>query len=416
MRKRATAAAGAICAAAAASATNAYADDSGDGRDEDKTQLSWDKPVLCLFDGKGQAIFAQCNDDDSVCWFHRGCLGDQTGPSCERLEEIQPCVSPPPGRDYNALVAKGTKFVPAIAETPPGWSRDEHGRLFQTEFDMHRRVWIGGGWEPSYTEDRGERLGRATIEVGLRADVLSDDTRTRYRFEALTGEVSINPLSVRATAFRFDTSGESEKPLFRFTTFWPEPERHDLFPHLGGWLEVMRLEYRPRAMAGELQLRFISAGPTLDLWHSRDMSSLVRLRTGAAFEDLNNHIEDRHFLALTPIGALETDLGLDDAGLHHLVIGTTYDLALVWQNGSEASPTVTHRFMNELAFETILFAINDQPISLRVGGEGGYRDDIPPPFAGWEIRGGVGLRVNFWAPPPSAEDRRRIEAERGSGH
>jgi len=60
-----------------------------------------------------------------------------------------------------------------------------------------------------------------------------------------------------------------------------------------------------------------------------------------------------------------------------------------------------------------VLAINDQPLSLMLSGEGGYRDDLVEEAAGWELRAGAGLRVNFWVPAPSAEDHRRIEEKRG---
>jgi len=392
----------------------------GEGAEPDEEQeheperMRWDRPVLCLFDGKGEPIYAQCDAARKRCLFHRGCFGKTKGELCKPLERMKPCEEPAPDRRYEQLMANGTEFVPAIAEAPPGWRRDEAGRVFQTDFDMNRRVWLGGRWEPSYGPASQERLGRAVVEMGIRAEMLSQDTRSRYRFRALVGQVALNPLGVRGTAFRFDSSHESETPFLRFSTFWPEPRRHDLFLNVGWWVDVIGLEHRPRGTHDETHVRFAGAGGTWDLWHSSDMTSYFRLRLGAAFDDLYvKSAEHRHRLALTPVAALEADVIFDEAGMHRLTIASGYDTPVAWFEGEAGPPTFTQRFINSLAYETIVLAVNDQPITLRISGEGGYRDDVIEDAAGWEVRGGAGLRINFWAPPPDDDDRRRIAEVRG---
>ncbi len=379
---------------------------------EDLQALDWDKPVWCLFDGKGSAIFAQCDTKTKVCLFHRGCFGDSQDEECRPLDRLKTCEEPEPNHRFEALVKHGMTFVPAIAETPPGWTRDASGRVFQTEFDMNRRVWLGGRWTPSYAPRGREQLGRAVIETGIRGEVLSYDTRSRYRFRALVGEVALNPLSVDATLFRFDTSHESETPFVRMTTFWPDPARHDLYLNVGWWTDVMGVEHRPRDSVDETHLRFVAAGTTLDLWHSADLASFFRLRLGGAFDDLYlRGGEVNHRLALTPLSALEADVIFDEGGMHRLTASTGYQAPLVWKTDANP-PQLVHRFINSLAYEVIWLAINDQPVTFRLSADGGYRNDVLPEAAGWEIGGGAGLRINFWAPPPSQDDRERVQEER----
>ena len=379
---------------------------------EEPKALDWNRPVWCLFDGKGSALFAQCDAKTKVCLFHRGCFGGTQDERCRPLDRLKTCEEPEPDHRFEALVERGMTFVPAIAEAPPGWTRDASGRVFQTEFDMNRRVWLGGRWAPSYAPRGREQLGRATIETGIRADVLSHDTRSRYRLRALVGEIALNPLSVDAMLLRFDTSHESETPFVRLTTFWPEPQRHDLYLNVGWWTDVMGVEHRPRDSVDETHLRFVAAGPTLDLWHSADLASFFRLRMGGAFDDLYLRNSDAgHRLALTPLGALEADILFDDGGMHRLTAASGYQAPVVWETET-SSPQLVHRFINNLAYEVIVLAINDQPVTFRLSAEGGYRSDVLAQAAGWEIGGGAGLRINFWAPPPSQDDRERIQEGR----
>jgi len=406
-----------LLAAATTIAGAAGAGDDKVGADQGLVELAermtWERPVWCLFDTIGDPIYAQCDGETKECLFHRGCFGKTRGDKCKPLEYLKACEEPASDNNYESLVKRGFEFVPAIAEVPPGWARDEAGRVFQTSFDMNRRVWVGGRYAPSYARGVGGELGRAVIETGLRADVLSQSTRWRYRIRALEGEVGLNPLGVRAMAFRFDSSNESDTPLMRFSTFWPEPRRHDLSLDIGWWVHVLGVEYRPRGSIDETHARFLAAGPTWDFWHSYDMSSFLRLRLGLAFDDQYlHHDEAGHRPALTPVSALEADVLLGSDGMHRLTVSTGYELPLAWRGGGKAPPTATQRFLSAAAYETILIAINDQPVTLRVMGEGGYRDDVIEELSGWHVTGGVGLRVNFWTPPPDPEDRERLDEDR----
>ena len=114
-------------------------------------------------------------------------------------------------------------------------------------------------------------------------------------------------------------------------------------------------------------------------------------------------------MALTPLAGLEAEFVFDDAGLHRLSVASGYEAPLVFRDGTRSAPTFSHRFLSSAAYEMILIAINDQPISLRLGVDGGYRNDVVAAHAGWEVRGVAGLRINFWAPAPDADDKRRIQ-------
>lgn len=377
---------------------------------EDRPQLDWDEPVWCLDDDEGVTFHLQC--DDKRCLYHDACLQPR-GKVCRPMERILSCSVAPEGTTLASLKQKGRTMEPARGEAPPGWSRDGNGRVFQTEFDMNNRVWLGGRWSPVFASGDGRHVGRAAFEAGIHAELLSDDTRVRHRFRALEGEVRLNPLGVDVTAFHYDTSHESELPLTRVTTFWPRPRRHDVYLNIGWWVDSVGLQHRPRNSHHETYLRFIATGSSLDLWHDLAMSSFVRVRTGAAMDDLMLTREGiHHRVALTPISALEAEVLLGDAGQHRVTLETAYEAPIVWRDGANAKPSWTHRFDAELAYEVIAIAINDQPISLRLDGGGGYRNDVESAYSGWELRGGVGARVNFWAPAPSVSDAKRLHEMR----
>jgi hypothetical protein len=290
--------------------------------------------------------------------------------------------------------------------------RDELGRIFQTEFDMNRRLWLGASWRPTYATAERYELGRVGFDLGLRSEWLSWDTRTRHRLHLVEGELLVNPLSARGRLVRYDGSLESGTPLLRVTTFWP-PERHDLFANMGWFLDGLGFELFPRASPDETFLRVGAVGPTLDLWHGLDLSDFFRLRLGGAFDDLLWLTDTTiHRPAVTPLASLELDALVDQAGLHRITVETGLELPVVW-DGEGAEPAARIRFLNEAAYELVLVAINDQPLSLRAAVGGGYRSDVQEAYAGWELDASAGLRFSFWAPAPDAAAARRIGEKRG---
>jgi hypothetical protein len=376
-----------------------------------RVQLSWNLPVTCLMDGTGVVrLRYQCpaasgdGETEVVCRYSGGREVREDGGDGPELERTQPCAY------YDTITYRGlaellqerlppgARLVPAIAEAPPGWRRDERGRVFQVNFDLYRRVYLGTRWLPALVSPTGLQLGRVGLEVGSRIEVLSDDLRTRYRLQVLTGEVLLNPLGVTGTFLRFDASRDAEDPLLRITTFWGTPARHDLYADVAGWFDVLGVDYRPRNSVDEIQLRFLAGGFTWDFWHAADMYSYVRLRGGVAFDDLyldRDGVDNR--LALTPVVSVEGDFTFDADGFHHLTFVSAWEAPLVWREDGGV-PAFTQRFLNEAAYEVIFLAINDQPLTFRVAVGGGYRDDVESPARGWELTAGAGLRFSFWVP------------------
>ncbi len=294
--------------------------------------------------------------------------------------------------------AAGEERPPIDATTPTvpaGYFRDARGRLLQTEFDMDRRLWLGGGWAPGVSEGQKADLGQAEIDIGARIDSTSADGRWRGRFHLLDGQVEIGPASsARGTLFFYDESRRVDDPILRVSTFWPRPARHDLFLSLGYWAELLSVDARPDATTFT-RLRPVATGATWDVWHGQGLRNFFRLRVGAGADDTFD-ASGKHAWAATGIAALELDVIVDRAGFHHLTADAGVDVPISlqkpWSVGARASAGA--------GYEVILLAINDQPLTLRVAGRGGYRDDLPGVKPGLDAEGNAGVRINLWAPPP----------------
>ena len=50
-------------------------------------------------------------------------------------------------------------------------------------------------------------------------------------------------------------------------------------------------------------------------------------------------------------------------------------------------------------YEVVLFALNNQPISLALEAKAQKRDDVPDYPTGWVVQAGAQLRFSAWAPP-----------------
>ena len=373
-----------------------------DGPASELPRIRWDRPVWCMDDPAHKRIRVQCTrpneEGEKVCLYAPDCQIGRRATSCQALRRAKTCIRV--RQTYADLVQAGYRFTRAVAAAPPGWMRDARGRVFQYNFDLGRRIWIGARWPFAHgPEDRME-LGRVGLESGARIEVLTRKERTRYRFHALVSEVMLNPLSVDATLFMLDSSHESNTPLMRITTFLGDPERHDLYMNVGWFGEFGTVHHTPRGSTDETVVRIVALGPTWDLWHDADMTSFFRLRFGAALEDLYLRREGvGNRVAVTPVVALETDITFDRDGFHHLQASTTYEAPFVWEQDGDAPATHRHRFLSEVAYEVILLAVNDQPLTLRATVGGGYRDDLADAARGWELTAGVGLRMSLWVPP-----------------
>ena len=361
--------------------------------------LDWYTTSVCLTLPPTQAVpsgqwRAQCDAAKQRCLVTPRYELDAAGVETDLpLERVLDCASEAYVSDAAKL--KTYRLEPAIAEAPPGWYRDERGRVMQFNFDLHRRIWLGGAWAPLLRD--GEVLGRTRADFGI---ALETGSKRLHRFRLLETELYLGEPSFEMAVLRYDNSSAREEPLFRVTTFFGEPRRYDVNINLGLWLEVLHVEEleRDATQAGFLTWGAVHA--TLDLWHSKDLVSYVRVRAGPSVErDYKNG-----FSTLVPGAALEGDLTLDRDGFHHLRLGVEAEKVLLAPT-VEGRPPRPERLRVRAGYELILLAINDQPLSLVVDGRGVWCNDLANVPARWEWSAAAGLRFSLWAPARQSAPR-----------
>jgi hypothetical protein len=293
--------------------------------------------------------------------------------------------------------------VRGAADAPRGWMRDERGRVFQVTFDLHRRLYAGVAWTPTLRRAAGGGADwdRAAFDVGLlelEGTTGGERNGWRHRLRLGEGTVALAPFAADATVLRYDVSRKRAEPLFRITTFFGRPRRYDVDAHLGGWFEFAHLQAGEVAPDREETLwRYATAHLTWDVWRTREMDSFVRLRGGPGLESAREDGRpDRD--ALTWALAADGDFTIGASGFNRLVFLAQLERPIYFdrQPGEVAR---SRRALGRLGYERIVLAINDQPVTARLGAEAEYRADVPDVDPGWDLRAVAGLRFNLWAPP-----------------
>lgn len=361
--------------------------------------LDWNESVYCMRLKPTKAVptgdfRVQCNERERRCLVSpRTVLIDGVAGS-EPLARIRTeCWEGYEHKD--PLLARAVnekwRFEEAIAEAPPGWYRDERGRVMQVNFDLGRRVYFGGTWSPFYRPDAGGMPGRARPEIGVSITWMSDDDHQQHRLHLLEGVAWLGvPTDVRfeASGVRYDSSVRRTRPPLWLTTFVGKPRRFDLDLNVTWAAELARFE----SLGGRNFLGIIEADVVVDLWHSHDLDSFVRVRAGPGLEsDL-----DAKAFYFRPALALEADLTLDRDGFHHVTASATGE-KLVFEPAIAGRPTSPQRLKLRAGYEVILLALNDYPLTLVVDARATWRDDVPS-LRGWEFQGNAGLRFSLWAP------------------
>jgi hypothetical protein len=364
------------------------------------------RPISCHVDGAGQRWRVQCEDHADgkpgrCLEAPDGEIGGD-GKILRPLERASSCSIAP--FDRAAMATAGYKFVRAQADAPPGWMRDDRGRIFQVTFDLHRRLYAGVAWAPTLSPAGGGDgiYDRLALEVGLlEIDLETGDSSAgvRHRIRLVEGSMRVAPFAADLTVARYDLSRRRSAPLFRLTTFFGTPKRYDIDAHLGLWFEVGHLQTasidEDRAWS---LVRWATAHVTWDLWRSERMDSYVRLRGGAGGERLYQDGHDERD-AIVPGGAIEGDLTLSDSGFDRLTALAQFERPIYYGRNADDGPGRAKRWLGRVGYERILVAVNDQPITLSLTAEAERRDDLADAPDGWDFRALAGLRFSLWAPP-----------------
>ncbi len=362
--------------------------------------LKLDRTTRCLERPGGGRWRAQCDASTKTCLVAPDAELSAEGEPKSDLDRATPCILP--GWREEDLSPQGYTLVPALAESPPGWRRDERQRVMQVNFDLARRIWLGAGYGTGTFpwSDQGEATAGVRVDVPFRmagAPALA-------RIRALETFVAFDGKYGDFTVFGIDASRAYPSPLIRITTFVGRPRRLDPPLYLGGWLEAVRVEslrtesgrWFDRLSAGALAL-------TLDLWRSHDLASFLRLRGGAGYETVSQLKGG----AFTPQAAADLDLTLDRGGFHHA--RGTFLAEWIRPAGAEhfqpedvsvaRLPDDRTRYTAKAEYEWIFLAVNDEPLSLVLDARAQSRNDVPDLPTRWHVQGTASVRFNLWAPP-----------------
>jgi hypothetical protein len=361
-------------------------------------RLEWGVPTECMTDAAGIRWRVQC-DKPIPPGARPACLAAPATESSGRpLSRVKPCRDT--GTDgYAKILAAKAVILPAIAEAPPGWYRDEEGRVMQVTFDLQRRFLLGAGWEPVLDPGGGsERPGRSGFDMGLVAAWPDASGRRWHAIRALEGRLAVPDLQAGAQLFAYDMSQVTDEPILRITTFFGRPRRGDLRLDWGLGLRVLGLDVRPHGIKGWTDLEIAKFHLAWDIWQSADLQNRVRASGGAAVGRAWQKEEPGGGWSATylgPAAALTWLHGLDNDGFHTVSADLHWSLPCYYRGGRFVPRT---RAGTNAGYEWIVIAVNDQPVSLRVEGTLDYRDDLGAAVPKWDAAAHAGLRFSFWAP------------------
>jgi hypothetical protein len=383
-------------------------------RADEIPRLRFDRPVRCVAGPDGKSLRVQCDDDKNPT----ECLvaPNYTAEGGE-LHRVNECITVGDAGAYAKLVATGARLVSAIAEAPPGFSRSGRGRAYQTKFDLLDRVYIGFGYSPGWSRgNAGNVWGYKTAqaELGMDASVLSPHGRSRHDLQVLQGTATFPDFHFNGLVFAYDYQQVHRRPAFWVTTFFGKPRLYPAAIPLGWGFRLFDIEDRPPAAPTSLDVEMGEVHVSWNPWQSPDMYSRLRLEAGAdvgkSWTDLTQANQSfgtgRWYAGFT--SAVRSRFALGDGGLYYLFADVAYLRPTLIAVGNQPVQPI-NKVKGNLAFEGVLIAINDQPLSLRVSAHAAYRDDLAGGTRNVEIGAMAGLRFSFWAPPRIVEPLPELE-------
>lgn len=385
----------------------------------DTPTLQWDQPIACVTDGDGKVVRVQCHE---LPGGGRRCLvapNEQT-PSGDELQQVQPCAQLLDVHDLAELSTKDTEVVTAIAEAPPGYARAENGRAYQVQFDLLDRLYFGLAWAPTFQRHPssietapGLPFARAQVEIGIEASLLSPGGRSRHDLRFLVGSATLSDFELRGTLFSYDYQHLHVRPSFWLTSFLGEPKVYPISMPFGWGVRVLTLLDRPASNREVVDSEVLEMHLAWNPWQSDEMYSHLRFEVGAGlgeFWDKRGKVT-RDFGGgawyAGPTAAIRARTSLGKGGLHYAFVDMEYSRPRHLQ-GPRAG-TWFNRLSTTIAYEGILLAIDDQPISLRIAASGSSRDDLLTGSNNVELKVLTGLRFSLWAPPRRFEPMAPVE-------
>jgi hypothetical protein len=355
--------------------------------------LEWGVPSRCI--DRGNVYYrAQCDEKTRRCYVAPDAELDPDALPTAQLERAPACAGP--SLTLSDLTTRGYTIVPALAEAPPGWYRDERQRVMQVDFDLNARYFLGGGYAFATS---GPWSGNGVVSAGGRLDKPFTwmNAPALARLHILEGWMTTDGNNGELLVFGVDASRVYPTPLLRITTFFGKPHRYDPPLYFGLWAEGLRMEVLETRTGDNYDRTMMAAGAvTVDVWRSRDLSDFVRLRAGAGYESSMGG----DWTSFVPVGAIEGEVTLGRNGFHHVRASAQGEYLTASGDGlATALPENRSRLSLKAEYEVILFALNNQPVSLALEAKAVKRNDVPDYPSDWVVQGGAQLRFSLWAPP-----------------
>ena len=289
---------------------------------------------------------------------------------------------------------------PTTPAAPPGYTKDEEGRIFQTSFDLRRRYHLGVYDMLRIYEDQDFRWDRHSllVQVGGTHETSSLDGARRHRRRFLEGRLSLAPFEIDALLYGYDFGRSSDQAPLWLTTFIGQPRRFDIPIAIGAGYSMGRLHYR-RSDVGDLML--LDMGEVHLNWEffqGPGLENHLYFTTGIGFGLIHLEGTGRVDLYAAPEVGLRAAWTLTENGLTQLAMegrmqwAWTMESSRHWQMGSLRASA-----------EWSPLAINDQPLTLFLAPELRYSQIPVAELEGLEVRGILGLRLNLFVPPRSTD-------------
>ena len=387
----------------------------GVARADERPTLRWTESVRCMHTPRGDVVRVQC---DGPATQRRCLVAPNQMEGGGELRHVQECSLIEDSPAYQALVDAGAKIVPALPEVEPGYALVD-GHVRQVKFDLLNRVYVGASWIPSFQKSDAKLsspasaspfgFGRGQAETGFHISALSTHGRSRHDFRILEGTATFKDLELNGLLFAYDYQHMHRRSAYWLTTFIGPPHVYPISPPLGWGFRVLAVNDRPPAFRDTLDIEFTEAHAAWDPWQSSDLYSHVRIEAGA---DIGEYWEKRSELGKGVAyagfsGAVRSRFTLGEGGLHSLQMDVVYRRP-TFVEGEHAGKAI-NRVNATFAYEWVLVAVNDQPISLRLATTGNTREDPAASARSFELGFSAGLRVSFWAPPRVFEPMQAIE-------
>jgi hypothetical protein len=358
-------------------------------------QLDRREPIICVKRDTGEMLRVQCDDTTKRCLVAKSHLeipGARDKVVARMMESCQPAE---PGA-LERLEADGYEMVPALLETRHGYKRDERGRIYQTHFDLRRRLLLGVYDHVTISEDGDSIDQRLSAEIGGVYETYDDETRRRERHQFLRGRISLDPIEAEGLVYGYDRGRAGDEPVFRFVEFvTPEPDRYDLAIHLGPGGRFGRFRFEQIDQRSQLLLDIAQGHINWEILQSDDQGLedylLVRGGVGGGIAIVEDTQE--HQVYGYPEVGLEGAWTIDERGLTQLRMEAAY--RHLWDDADGERD----RAFADISIERVVLSNNDQPITVFAQGGVEYKEGPLAPNGMTSFQGLIGGRMSFFVPP-----------------